>query len=450
MFFSFLFLFFFSLSRKDERMPKHKNTTKGTLRHQPLAKQIIDHENELAVVAPRTHKREKLRRKAKQQDEGFVPKSLSNKAIALAREQRDEENDERKNVSLEMLERADTLAASSDEEDYNFDDEEEYEVEEIEMNAEDVRAMELWMGPQAPKRTLADLIMEKIREKEEMMATGKTQTVEERLDPKIVQVYRSVGELLRRYKSGKLPKAFKIIPSLANWEEIVYLTDPDRWTPQAVRAATKIFASNLNAKMAQRFYNIILLPRIREDIEEHKKLNWHFYMALKKSVFKPSAFYKGIILPLCESRTCTLREATIIGSIMVKCSIPSLHSAVALLKIAEMEYSGGNSIFIRILLDKKYALPYRVVDSLVTHFSNFMHTDKYLPVLWHQSLLVFVQRYKELMTQQQKETIRKLVKAQCHRQIAPEIHRELQQSKSRGDTSTAMKVDKPRSFMPFG
>ncbi len=90
-----------------------------------------------------------------------------------------------------MLERADTLAASSDEEDYNFDDEEEYEVEEIEMNAEDVRAMELWMGPQAPKRTLADLIMEKIREKEEMMATGKTQTVEERLDPKIVQVYRS-------------------------------------------------------------------------------------------------------------------------------------------------------------------------------------------------------------------------------------------------------------------
>ena len=29
---------------------------------------------------------------------------------------------------------------------------------------------------------------------------------------------------MSRYKSGKLPKAFKIIPTLANWEEILYLT----------------------------------------------------------------------------------------------------------------------------------------------------------------------------------------------------------------------------------
>jgi essential nuclear protein 1 len=45
-----------------------------------------------------------------------------------------------------------------------------------------------------------------------------------------------------------------------------------------------------------------------------------------------------------------------------------LHSAAAILKLAEMEYTGGNSIFIRILLDKKYALPYRVIDALIHHF----------------------------------------------------------------------------------
>ena len=129
---------------------------------------------------------------------------------------------------------------------------------------------------------------------------------------------------MARYRSGRLPKAFKLIPTLANWDEILYLTEPDNWSPQAVRAATRIFASNLNAKMAQRFYNIILLPHIRSDFEEHKKLNWHLYMALKKAVFKPAAFYKGIVLPLCESRTCTLREATIIGSIIVKVIISSL------------------------------------------------------------------------------------------------------------------------------
>ena len=39
------------------------------------------------------------------------------------------------------------------------------------------------------------------------------------LDPRVVEVYRGVGQLLRRYTVGRLPKAFKIIPNLRNWEE---------------------------------------------------------------------------------------------------------------------------------------------------------------------------------------------------------------------------------------
>jgi cobalamin biosynthesis Co2+ chelatase CbiK len=45
-----------------------------------------------------------------------------------------------------------------------------------------------------------------------------------------------------------------------------------------------------------------------------------------------------------------------------------LHSAVALMKLAEMPYSGVASLFIRVLCDKKYALPHRVLDALVAHF----------------------------------------------------------------------------------
>lgn len=55
-----------------------------------------------------------------------------------------------------------------------------------------------------------------------------------------------------RYRSGKVPKALKIVPNLANWEEILYLTEPEKWSPGAVYQATRLFASNLNAKMAQR------------------------------------------------------------------------------------------------------------------------------------------------------------------------------------------------------
>lgn len=65
-------------------------------------------------------------------------------------------------------------------------------------------------------------------------------------------------------------------------------------------AATRIFACNLTDKMAQRFYNLVLLPRVRDDIAEYKKLNFHLYQALKKALYKSAAFFKGFLLPLCE------------------------------------------------------------------------------------------------------------------------------------------------------
>ena len=76
-----------------------------------------------------------------------------------------------------------------------------------------------------------------------------------------------------------------------------------------------------------------------------------------------------------QSGTCTLREAVIVSSVLTKNSIPMLHSAAAILKIAEMDYNGANSIFLRTLLDKKYALPFRVVDALVFHFLRLVQTD---------------------------------------------------------------------------
>lgn len=67
-----------------------------------------------------------------------------------------------------------------------------------------------------------------------------------------------------------------------------------------------------------------------------------FSQALKKAVYKPGAFYKGLLLPLCASGTCTVREAVIWSSLLARISIPVLHSSVAILKIAEMPYSGTN------------------------------------------------------------------------------------------------------------
>jgi essential nuclear protein 1 len=170
---------------------------------------------------------------------------------------------------------------------------------------------------------------------------------------------------------------------------------------------------------------------VRDDIAEFKRLNFHLFMSLKKSLFKPAAFFKGVLIPLCEAGDCTLREAVIISAVLSRTSIPVLHSAAAMLKLAEMEYSGANSIFLRVLLDKKYALPYRVVDALVHHFYRFTHDPRDMPVLWHQCLLVFVQRYKEDITSEQKDALMELIRAHTREGLTDEVRRELVQSRSR-------------------
>jgi essential nuclear protein 1 len=78
------------------------------------------------------------------------------------------------------------------------------------------------------------------------------------------------------------------------------LTHPENWSPHACYAATKIFISNMKPAQAQLFLGVVLLDAIREDIGSNKKLNVHYYQALKKSMYKPGAFFKGLIFPLLD------------------------------------------------------------------------------------------------------------------------------------------------------
>ncbi|PIK53682.1 putative bystin-like [Apostichopus japonicus] len=369
----------------------------------------------------------------------FVDDKLSKKILDQARQQQEEleENHGAKSQSLKRKTNLGSVDAASDEEDEDGlpeDDPEDFSEGAVEIDKEDEAALEQFMNKDAPPRqTLADIIMERLTEKRTEVASQMSESGVSlpEVDERVVQVYKGVAQLLSKYRSGKLPKAFKVLPSLRSWEQILYITQPDRWTAAAVFQATRLFASNLNAKMAQRFYNVVLLPRIRDDICEYQRLNYHLYMSLKKALFKPAAFFKGILLPLCESGTCTLREAIIVNSILTKCSIPVLHSSAAILKVTEMDYTGANSIFLRTLLEKKYALPYRVIDALVYHFLRFVMDKRELPVLWQQSLLTFVQRYKEDTSSEQKQALLDLLWAQMHPSITPDIRREIINSKLR-------------------
>lgn len=386
-------------------------------------------------------------------DDTYVEEKLSRKILEQARKQQDELEAEfgvasgsRKSLKTAQTQLGPSDLHGLDSEELESDDDDTASVaseqfyENIEVDEEDEQAFEAFMSKDAPaRRTLADVIMDKIRDKKtEIESQMSERTTAPQMDERLVEVFKGVGQILAKYRSGKLPKAFKVIPSLTNWEDVLYLTEPDKWSAAAMFQATRIFVSNLNAKMAQRFFNLVLLPRVRDDIAEYKRLNYHLYMSLKKALFKPAAFFKGILLPLCETRTCSLREAIIVGSLISKTSIPVLHASAAMLKIAEMDYSGANSIFLRHFFDKKYALPYRVIDAVVYHFLRFLSDQRSLPVLWHQSLLTFVQRYKEDISSEQKDAVMELCRVHVHTQITAEVRRELTHSKSREEEGESM------------
>ncbi|KAJ1281611.1 hypothetical protein BS78_04G318800 [Paspalum vaginatum] len=390
-------------------------------------------------------------------EEASIPSSLSAKILREARKQQQEEmladySDDGPSAAAAAGPSTSASSPVPAADDYEEDDDEEfdalsgYDDGEVEINEEDEKALAAFMSKdKAAERTLGDIILQKIRDKDAEVSTGGQPRV--KLDNSIIELYKEVGKFLSRYTSGKIPKAFKRIPSLDCWADVLQLTEPEHWSPNAVYQATRLFSSNMNTKNAERFYEAVLLPRVRHDIRQNKRLHFALYQSLKKSLYKPAAFNKGILLPLCRERNCTLREAVIIGSIIQKVSIPFLHASVALVKLAEMEYCGTTSYFIKLFLDKKYALPYRAVDAVLDHFMRFLDDERIMPVIWHQSLLAFVERYKNELEKKDKEKLARLLDHQKHYLVTPEIRRELRSSCNRGEKDANLQTSSPISVI---
>ncbi|KAH7068043.1 Bystin-domain-containing protein [Paraphoma chrysanthemicola] len=454
-------------------------------RHNPLAEEYAPSDPWKQKPA----KRQKRNKDDKEEDK-FVDSKSSRKILDIGREL--EEEDERENrvqrpdganPAFDFETRMGEDDAEIDETAHNEDDDEAWgeddeEVEEVEIDASDLAAWNkfiptdenpiVWPGeeaqPSGPGTDLAALILEKIAAHEasdgavkqpEIMGGGAPEDAIE-LPAKVVEVYSKIGLIMSRYKSGKLPKPFKILPTIPAWETLLSITHPENWTPNAMFAATRIFIS-AKPQTAQIFLNTVLLPAVQDNIQETHKLNVHLYNSLKKALYKPSAFFKGVVFPLLIEGACTQREAVIVASVVAKVSVPVLHSAAALHRLCEIaaeqmssdpDAAGPCNIFIKTLLEKKYALPFKVIDALVFHFLRFrgvgldaMDTESVagdlggagkLPVIWHQCLLAFAQRYRNDITEDQREALLDLLLSRGHKSISPEVRRELLEGRGRG------------------
>ncbi|OJJ45523.1 hypothetical protein ASPZODRAFT_134202 [Penicilliopsis zonata CBS 506.65] len=458
-------------------------------RHNPLAEDILSAGQVRAKAGKATKHKSRHGDNEEENSERFVDAKLSRKILQIGQELADEDaaettaarqsNKESTNTAFDFDTRFEDEGPGSDDEG-NFEDDqwadEDEEIEEIEVDPNDLDMFNKFLpaGDEDPifhpsdpdaggqSTNLADLILEKIAEYEAKQAGNSEPFIQGgglpedavQIPAKAIEVYEKVGMILSRYKSGPLPKPFKILPTLPQWPTLMSITRPESWTPNAVYAGTRLFISS-KPIVAQEFINTVLLDRVREEIHETKKLNVHTYNSLKKALYKPACFFKGFLFPLVSGGTCTLREAHIVSSVIARVSIPVLHSAAALLRMCDiaaeqsmrsLESTGAVNMFIRVFLEKKYALPYKVIDALVFHFLRFRATDAEdamtdgpsaakaykLPVLWHQSLLVFAQRYRNDITEDQREALLDLLLVRGHKDIGPEVRRELLAGRGRG------------------
>ena len=68
-------------------------------------------------------------------------------------------------------------------------------------------------------------------------------------------------------------------------------------------------------------------------------------------------------------------------------------------------------------MSSEYSGLHAQVDALVDHFARFTTEERQLPTVWHQALLVFVQRYKHEIRAEDKAALKRVTRMQHHHQV---------------------------------
>ena len=158
-----------------------------------------------------------------------------------------------------------------------------------------------------------------------------------------------------------------------------------------VLKASKYLTHNLENFRLERYFSKYLLIQIRGNIKKEKKLSYHLYQCLKVCMYKPQAFFKGLLFELLNNEP-TLRECQILASVIHRVSIPVIYSSVALLKLLQVQHVYA-WLFIKVIVSKRYSLPLSILNALHNYLLKYSSSSLSLPVLFHQLFLVFVQNY---------------------------------------------------------
>jgi essential nuclear protein 1 len=211
------------------------------------------------------------------------------------------------------------------------------------------------------------------------------------LKPKLLKILERTSLFLKVYRSGKFPKIIKVLPNLKNFEEIIWLIRPDIWSEQAIFSITRSFLPKLDKIQMSRFYTIVLVPRFQEIIFNKKSFSTHIQKTIGISSRFPSIFFPSFVLPICESKNCSIKEGAVICSIISKYHFPPTIVMTVLVKLLKIPITPPKCMICRIIISKNYLIPHRIIDLLVDFFIS--HNNKIFFPQYKTFFLVFLKNY---------------------------------------------------------
>ncbi|KAI1724191.1 bystin domain-containing protein [Ditylenchus destructor] len=162
-------------------------------------------------------------------DQGRLNEKLNAKVVKLARKQwTEEEHHDKTHAQPRSKDNKISLKnpdGESSDEDGGEDDEalrtgmDELENDLLKISADDEEAVKKFLFSDTKEDIQDEINKKKVEFKTQVL--GETADTINDLNPEVVLLYKEVGEVLAKYRSGKIPKAFKMIPSMVNWEDML-------------------------------------------------------------------------------------------------------------------------------------------------------------------------------------------------------------------------------------
>ena len=226
------------------------------------------------------------------------------------------------------------------------------------------------------------------------------------LKPRLLKILERTTLFMKVYRSGKIPKIIRILPSIKNFEEMLWLTRPDTWSNSAVYSITRSFLPKLDKKQMSRFFSLILAPRFQETIFQRKSYSIHVQKALKISTNYPSIFFSSIVLPICESKHCSMKEGVAISAILMKYRFPPKIIITVIVRLINNPVSAPKCIILKTIINKNYLLPLRIIDILVDFL--IANRNKFCFPHFKMLFLSFIKNYSTSLSTEDKQKLQKV------------------------------------------